>query len=215
MAREGLPFLGVMAGLALICWFAVPHFPSMRYGAVVFGVLSAFMVFFFRDPARTPPVGAGVIVSAADGKVMEIAPSETTEYMGEGATRVSIFLSPLDVHVNRAPMAGTVDFVEWHDGQYKAAYRPDASVDNHHTSIGISDGERRLVVKQIVGILARRIVCHLEANDEVALGERFGLIRFGSRVDHILPASVTVRVQVGERVSAGETVLAVSQPSGA
>lgn len=214
MAREGLPFLMVTAGAALVCWLGVPHFPWLRYGAVLFGVLSAFMAFFFRDPARTPPAGEGLILAAGDGKVMEIEPAEAIEYVGEGATRVSIFLSPLDVHINRAPMAGRVDFVEWHDGAYKAAYRADASVDNHHTAIGISDGERRLAVKQIVGVLARRIVCHLKEGDEVALGERFGLIRFGSRVDHILPASAEVRVQVGDRVRGGETVLAATPPSG-
>ena len=215
MAREGLPFLAAMAALALVCWLAAPHFPALRYGAVVFGALSAFMVFFFRDPARTPPAGAGAILSAGDGKVMEIAPAEASEYMAGGGTRISIFLSVFDVHVNRSPMAGKVDFVEWHEGQYKAAYRADASVDNHHTAIGISNGDTRLVVKQIVGILARRLVCYLEEGDEVALGERFGLIRFGSRVDHILPASAEVRVQVGDRVRTGETVIAVCQPSGA
>jgi len=215
MAREGLPFLATTAGLALICWLAVPQYPLLRYAAVFFGMLSAFMAFFFRDPARTPPTEAGVMVSAGDGKVMEIAPAEAGEYLGEGCTRVSIFLSPLDVHINRASIAGQVDFVEWHDGQYKPAYRADASVDNHHTAIGISNGDVRVVVKQIVGVLARRIVCRLEVGDELALGERFGLIRFGSRVDHILPASAAVRVQVGDRVRAGETVIAVYPPSGA
>lgn len=215
MAREGLPFLVAMAGLALLCWLGTPHFPSLKFGAVVFGILSAFMVFFFRDPARTAPTTAGAILSAADGKVMEIAPVEATQYMTEGGTRISVFLSVFDVHINRAPMAGKVDFVEWNDGQYKAAYRVDASVVNHHTAIGISDGDRRLVVKQIVGIVARRIVCYLRENDGVALGERFGLIRFGSRVDHILPPGAAVQVQVGDRVRGGETVIAVCQPTGA
>ncbi|MFH1569810.1 MAG: phosphatidylserine decarboxylase [Gemmatimonadota bacterium] len=214
MAREGLPFLAVMAALALACWYAAPHFAVLRYGAVVFGILSAFMVFFFRDPARTPPAVAGAIVSAADGKVMEIAPAEPGQYMAGGGTRVSIFLSVFDVHINRAPMAGRVDFVEWNRGDFRAAYRPDASVVNEHTAIGISNGPVRVVVKQIVGVLARRIACYLSPGDEVAAGQRFGLIRFGSRVDHILPPEVEVQVRVGDRVRGGETVLGIHRQTG-
>jgi phosphatidylserine decarboxylase len=144
---------------------------------------------------------------------MEIQPAADEEYEGEGI-RVSVFLSVFNVHVNRAPIAGTVDFVHWHRGRFRAAYKPDASLDNEHSAIGISSGQTRLVVKQIVGVLARRIACYLSPGDEVALGARFGLIRFGSRVDHILPGDAELKVQVGDRVRAGETVIGIHQQTG-
>ena len=208
MAREGWPFVAGGIGLALASWAAAQAVPFMEYGVILFGALACFMAFFFRDPRRTPPQLAGAVVSAADGKVVEIQPVEE-EYLDGLGTRISVFLSPLDVHVNRAPIEGKVDFVTRVRGGFQAAYRPDASAKNQQSVIGISNGSTRLVVKQIVGVLARRIACYLSEGDEVALGQRFGLIRFGSRVDHLLPQGVRVTVEVGDRVRAGETIIGV------
>ena len=210
MAREGWPFVAGGIALALACWAAAQTVPFLHYGIIFFGVVTCFMVFFFRDPLRTPPQEAGAVVSAADGKVVEIQPVEE-EYLDGLGTRISVFLSPLDVHVNRSPIEGRVDFVTRVRGGFRAAYRPDASSKNQQSVIGISNGAVRLVVKQIVGVLARRIACYLSEGDEVALGQRFGLIRFGSRVDHLLPQRVRVTVEVGDRVRAGETIIGVCE----
>jgi len=211
MAREGFPFLLVVAGLTGVCWLGTPYYDGLTYAAVVFGVLSAFVVFFFRDPSRVPPADPGAIVAAGDGRVIAIESTGEEEYLDGAGTRISVFLSVFNVHVNRAPMAGTVDFVAWQRAGFRAAYKTEASEDNTQSIIGISNGSTRLIVKQIVGVVARRIACYLSAGDVVRLGERFGLIRFGSRVDHILPANTEIRVEVGDRVRAGETIIGISQ----
>lgn len=170
------------------------------------------MLYFFRDPRRQAPTDAeaGLIVSAADGKVVGIEPiehEEYEEYLGPGIVQLSIFLSPFDVHINRTPVAGSVDFVKWHRGRYLAAFVAAASTENEQSIIGIDSGAGRVIVKQIVGVVARRIVCHLQQGDRVGLGQRFGLIRFGSRVDLIMPSTTELRVQVGDRVRCGETII--------
>jgi phosphatidylserine decarboxylase len=209
MAREGLPFVGVGLALALLSWLASQFYPSLALGVGLFGVLSLFMVFFFRDPNRTPPAGDNLVLSAADGKVVHIEDIEREEHLKGAAVQVSTFLSPFDVHVNRIPFSGVVDFVKWHRGRFYAAFVAAASTENEQSIIGIRNGETRIVVKQIVGILARRIVCYLNAGDAINKGEKFGLIRFGSRVDLILPARAQLRVKVGDRVRAGETIIGV------
>ena len=211
MAREGLPFLLVAAALTGICWLGTAYYAGLMYAAVFFGVLSAFVVFFFRDPSRVPPSDPGAILAAGDGRVVAIEPVGEEEYLNGPGTRISVFLSVFNVHVNRAPMAGTVDFVAWHRAGFHAAYKTEASEDNTQSIIGISNGAARLIVKQIVGVVARRIACYLTAGDKVRLGERFGLIRFGSRVDHILPVETEILVEVGDRVRAGETIIGISQ----
>jgi phosphatidylserine decarboxylase len=209
MAREGLPFVGTSLVLALLSWLGSQYSPLLIYAVVLFGVLSLFMVFFFRDPGRTPPVGDNLILSAADGKVVSIKNIGHDEHLEGAAIQVSTFLSPFDVHVNRSPFSGVVDFVKWHRGRFHAAFVAAASTENEQSIIAICNGETRIVVKQIVGILARRIVCYLNAGDTVDKGEKFGLIRFGSRVDLILPAGTELRVTVGDRVRAGETIIGV------
>ena len=151
-------------------------------------------------------------MSAADGRVVAIEPLDgADEYVGDAATRISVFLSVFNVHINRIPLAGEIDVVERRSGRYKVAFAEDASEQNEQSVIGIRQGDTRLVVKQIVGILARRIACYLQPGQQVDLGERFGLIRFGSRVDLIVPNHVEIRVSVGDRVRAGETVMGVIQ----
>ena len=210
MAREGVPFVAGSVALLLACAVAAQFYPFILYAAALFGIVSCFMVYFFRDPHRTPPDQAGAVVSAADGRIVEIQPVEE-EYLQGSGTRVSVFLSPLDVHINRVPLDGRVDFVARHRGGFRAAYKSDASTQNEQSIIGISNGATRLVVKQIVGVLARRIACYLSEGDEVLLGQRFGLIRFGSRVDHLLPQSVRITVGVGDRVRGGETIIGMCE----
>ena len=211
MAREGLPFVGAGLLIAALFWLG-GHFlwAPLVYGAIFFVGLSAFVVFFFRDPERTPPGEEGLIVSAADGKVVDIRDIED-DYLGGQAIQLSIFLSVFNVHINRVPLSGVVDFVKWHRGRFHAAFVAAASTENEQSIIGIRNGSTRIVVKQIVGVLARRIVCRLQEGDDVKTGDRFGLIRFGSRVDFILPPDTQLRVAVGDRVRAGETIIGVVQ----
>lgn len=210
MAREGLPFVGAGILLSLVFLWAAQIVPVLNVAVVVFAVFTGFMAYFFRDPRRTPPVQAGAVVSAADGKVVDIQPVEE-EYLEGNGTKISVFLSPFDVHINRVPLEGRVDFVARLQGEFQAAYHRDASTKNKQSVIGISNGSTKLVVKQIVGVLARRIACYLSEGDEVSLGQRFGLIRFGSRVDHLLPQTVRVTVGVGDRVRAGETIIGMCE----
>lgn len=208
MAREGIPFVGAALVFSLLAWLGSFQVAWLTFVALAFGAATGFMVFFFRDPERTAPADPSAILSAADGKVVSIEPLEgEDEYLESGGTRVSVFLSVFDVHVNRVPMAGKVDFVNWQSGSFHVAYAPEASSENKQSIIGISNESTRLIVKQIVGVIARRIACYLNTGDDVSRGERFGLIRFGSRVDLIVQEGVCIRVEVGDRVRAGETVI--------
>ena len=165
---------------------------------------------FFRDPERIIPQTPGTIVSPADGRVMEIAAEDTQ------TRRISIFLSVLDVHINRAPYGGTVRTVVYTPGKFLAAYRQEASRVNEANTVTIEDHGRTFIVKQIAGVLARRIVCRVRPGDVLEKGQRYGLIRFGSRTDLLLPATAEIVVQVGDVVRGGETILAfLKEPLGA
>jgi phosphatidylserine decarboxylase len=171
----------------------------------VFAVLAAFMAFFFRDPRRQPPTDSNVVVAPADGRVTRVRPVEA--FGDHSATVVSIFLSPLDVHINRAPIAGKITNVSYTRGKFLMATDENASLVNEQNALTI-EGERITVVcKQIAGVLARRIVCWKRVGERVALGERFGLIKFSSRTDVLLPANVEVLVSEGARVKGGTTVI--------
>jgi phosphatidylserine decarboxylase len=175
--------------------------------AAVVGVVALACLGFFRDPERTPPAGPGLVLAPADGRVMRIDEVEDP-WVGR-AVRASIFLSPLDVHVNRSPVAGLVDSVRYEAGRFMAAYRDEASELNERCTIALEGDVTRIGVKQIAGVLARRIVCRVRAGDKLAAGERFGLIRFGSRTDLVVPRSTEMRVKIGDRVKGGETVMGV------
>lgn len=200
MAREGLPYIIIPAVLAL-----VPLFLGYWIIALLLLALAAFMAFFFRDPQRTAPQDSNVIVSPADGRVTRVSvldPADATS-----PTIVSIFLSPLDVHINRAPLAGKITDVTYTRGKFLMATNEAASLVNEQNALTIQGERVTVVCKQIAGILARRIVCWKRAGDELALGERFGLIKFSSRTDLILPPGVEVLVSVGMRVRGGATVI--------
>jgi phosphatidylserine decarboxylase len=200
MAREGYPYVIVPIILALIA-AAVGYWPV----SIPFLILAAFMAFFFRDPKRTAPTDSSLVVSPADGRVTRIEQLSPGE--AESPTVVSIFLSPFDVHINRAPVAGTITNVSYTRGKFLMATKDEASLVNEQNALTISGERITVVCKQIAGILARRIVCWKRAGDNLTLGERFGLIKFSSRTDLILPPEVEVTVQQGTRVRGGVTVI--------
>jgi len=171
---------------------------------LVFAVLAAFMAYFFRDPRRQAPNDANVVVAPADGRVTRVRPVEGGE---RSATVVSIFLSPFDVHINRAPIAGEITDVSYTRGKFLMATNENASLVNEQNALTIEGEKITVVCKQIAGILARRIVCWKQAGERVALGERFGLIKFSSRTDILLPASVEILVTEGARVQGGTTII--------
>lgn len=173
---------------------------------LAFVILAAFMAFFFRDPERQSPSDPDVVVAPADGRVTRVRP--VAEGSGEqSAIVVSIFLSPLDVHINRAPIAGEITNVAYTRGKFLMATNENASLVNEQNALTIKGERITVVCKQVAGILARRIVCWKQAGERVALGERFGLIKFSSRTDILLPATVEVVVAEGARVQGGTTII--------
>ena len=206
----GYPFIGIAAviaiGLLLTAhrpWAAIPL------------VFVAFFLFFFRDPDRAATLGPDEVVAPADGKVMVAGAPEPGVPPPGDWQQISVFLSPLDVHVNRIPVSGTVTRVAYRPGRFLPAYRHDAARDNERNEIWIDRGGQMVVTRQVVGVLARRIVCRVAAGARVTAGDRFGVMKFGSRVDLYLPAGATLRVTVGDQVRGGETVLALLPPPAA
>lgn len=203
IAREGWLYVLVLLGGAGLLF----AFRWNASGAVVLA-LALFTTFFFRDPDRVIPTGPGLVVSPADGKVVQVIPAPEDHPLGKGTTQISIFLSIFDVHINRAPIAGRVVAVQYHPGEFLPAFDDKASLRNEQNSVTVEGGGGRVMFKQIAGLIARRIVFRKHMGDDVAAGERVGLIKFGSRVDVFLPAGVTIRVKVGDRVQGGASVLA-------
>jgi phosphatidylserine decarboxylase len=203
IAREGWPFILPVLGLAILGLVLIP------VAGWFFLALTGFMVYFFRDPERVSPVSPGLLLAPADGTIVAVIPLQHDLVQPTG-TLVSIFLSVFDVHINRAPMAGRVVDVQYQPGRFLPAFRADASDLNEQNLVTVQAGETCVLVKQIAGILARRIVCRVKAGDTLGLGERFGLIRFGSRVDLLIPPEYAVYARPGQRVRGGESVLASS-----
>ncbi len=202
VAPEGWPF--ILPPAVLACILAVAGWPV---SAAALGVVALAFLAFFRDPERKPPPVPGAVLAPADGKVMEVAGVDDA-WVGS-AVRVSIFLSPLDVHINRSPTAGLVRKVEYKAGRFLAAYKPEASDENERCTVDLESDVARVAVRQIAGVLARRIVCRVRAGDKLQAGERIGLIRFGSRTDLFVPATTEIRVRPGDRVRGGETIIGV------
>lgn len=211
MALDGLPFIGA-AGLILIILGVIASFTGSN---IIWGftyaeaLLLLFIIFFFRDPDRVTPEGEGLIISAADGKVVLIKEVSFPELSDEKLIQVSVFLSVFNVHVNRIPVSGVVDEIKYYPGKFLAAWNDKASLENEQTLISIDTGTKKIYFKQIAGLIARRIVWKLESGQSVSAGERFGLIRFGSRVDILLPLNSEIRVKIGDKVKGGETVIGV------
>jgi phosphatidylserine decarboxylase len=200
VAREGYPYIIIPALLAIL-FFAVGYWPI----ALPFILLAAFMAYFFRDPQRHTPSDANVIVSPADGRVTRVRLLSPED--ANSPTVISIFLSPLDVHINRAPIAGTITDVTYQHGKFLMATHADSSLVNEQNALTIRGANVTVVCKQIAGILARRIICWKRAGEELALGERFGLIKFSSRTDLIVPHGVEITVREGMRVRGGLTII--------
>jgi phosphatidylserine decarboxylase len=171
-------------------------------------ILTTFFLFFFRDPDRRVAVPDTAVLSPADGRVMVAGPSTSPTFSSGQWQQISIFLSPMDVHVNRLPVGGRVVAVKYHPGRFLPAYRSDAGELNEYTEVTIDHGGQMIVVRQIVGILARRIVCRVKEGDIVKAGDRFGVMKFGSRMDVFLPREAVLQTKVGEKVVGGVTVLA-------
>jgi len=210
VAREGVPFILAAWALALIAIAlgASRHSMGWYAAAVPLVIIALWVVYFFRDPERTGERGDRVVVSPADGLVVMITDVDEPSYIAGEATRISIFMNVFDVHVNRYPVNGTVRFLKYNKGKFLHAAHEKASLDNEQMSVGIESGTRKILVRQIAGLVARRIVNYAKNGDAAAQGVRMGIIRFGSRVDVFIPPGSKVRVQVGERTVAGTTVLA-------
>ena len=178
---------------------------------LVAAFISGFSLNFFRDPDRTIAANGKpiekLLVSPADGKIVEIKATDEPEFLKGAATRISIFMSPLDVHVNRSPITGTVEYFRYVKGEFLVAHAPEATHRNERAMIGLSNGSRKILFAQVAGYIARRIVCEAKVGDRLQAGERFGMIKFGSRVDIYLPPATNILVKSGEIVRAGETVL--------
>lgn len=202
VAPEGWPLILIPAGVAGGLWMVGWSVPAAILMAIALGCL-----FFFRDPERIAPSLPGAIVAPADGRVMAVQ-EMVDPFVGEGV-RISIFLSPLDVHVNRSPIGGLVTEVEYRPGRFLAAYRASASDANERCTLHLQGEAARVAVTQIAGVLARRIVCRVRPGDKLERGERFGLICFGSRTDLVVPRDAEVRIRPGERVRGGESVIGV------
>jgi len=200
IVREGFPYILVPALAALL--LSVFGYWTV---AVVLLLLTLSMAFFFRDPRRQPPSDPSVVVAPADGRVTRV--QKVVPEDAESSTLVSIFLSPLDVHINRAPIAGFIRDVSYVPGKFLMATNEMASAVNEQNALTIEGEKITVVCKQIAGILARRVVCWKKKGDSVSLGERFGLIKFSSRTDLILPRQVDVLVQEGSRVQGGTTII--------
>jgi phosphatidylserine decarboxylase len=204
VASEGWPFI-VPLTIVTALLFAF----GWKNTAVVSLALTLFVLYFFRDPERTVPQSAGAVVSPADGRVIVVKDIFEPTYLKQEVKQISIFLSVFNVHVNRSPISGTVETVKYNPGKFHVASVDKASLDNEQTAMVISDGKHKVLVKQIAGLIARRIVCYAEPGDAIRTGERYGLIRFGSRVDIFLPRDADLKVKVGDRVTGARDVIAV------
>lgn len=233
IAREGIPFAAAGVFLAGICWAGVwllGRAPvdaasaatssagsgfgqvTLQLAAGTFSILAVFVLWFFRDPEPTTPTDDQIVVAPGQGKVISIEDVEETDFIAGAAKKISIFLSVFDVHVQRSPVSGTVDYKVYRPGAYAVAWAEKASEDNEQSSLGIATEHGRVLVKQIAGLIARRIITDPAEGDTVARGHRFGLIRFGSRVDLFLPAHWEVLCTVGDRVTVGSSPMARMRP---
>jgi phosphatidylserine decarboxylase len=205
IVKEGFPFVGVGAGVTLLAgllgWTVI---------ALVAGGITLFTAWFFRNPARIVPQGPGLVVAPADGTVIAIEEEFEPRFLKDRSVRLSIFLNVFDVHVNRIPCEGVVEDIQYQPGAFLVANKPEATLKNEQNALFLRTAQgAKVLCVQVAGLIARRIVCWLSPGDRVMRGERFGLIRFGSRTDTFLPLGTDLRVAVGDRVKGGETIVGV------
>jgi phosphatidylserine decarboxylase len=204
-AKEGFPFIAATSGITLIAgwlgWILV---------AAIAGILTLFVSWFFRNPARVIPQGPRLVVAPGDGKVLAVDEEFEPRYLKDRAVRISIFLNVFDVHINRIPCEGTIEDVQYQPGLFLVASKPSATLKNEQNAVMIKTVEAaKVLCVQVAGLIARRIVCWVNPKDRAVRGQRYGLIRFGSRMDTYLPMGTAIKVAVGDRVKGGETILGV------
>lgn len=209
-AREGLLFIAIAAVIAAGAFgFAVTRKSwALWLAAFLLLLIALWVAYFFRDPERTGERGASLVVSPADGKLIMITDVDEPSFINGRATRLSIFMNVFNVHVNRYPVDGTVEYVHYNKGKFFNAAAEKSSLENEQMSVGLQSGGRRLLVRQIAGLIARRIVTYSKVGEKVKQGERMGIIRFGSRVDVFIPVGSTIRAKLGDVTAAGVTILA-------
>lgn len=207
VAKEGLRFILAATALAVLCGAAGFGFP-----AFLFILLAGAFTFFFRDPDRVPPPGEGLLVSPADGEVLGVDDLPGHPDLAGPARRITIFLSLLDAHLVRAPLAGAVARADYHAGKFLPAYKPEAGEHNESQTLVLKGGRADLVMKMIVGVAARRIKAYVSPGDAVERGQKVGLMYFGSRVELTVPSGVTIKVGLHDKVKAGQTVIGEVQP---
>jgi len=209
-AREGYIFIAIAVGLAAGAFALAITRRSWWLWLLAFGILvvALWVAYFFRDPERAGERGDRVVVAPADGKVVMITEVDEPTFIHGRATRLSIFMNVFSVHVNRYPVSGVVKYVHYAPGKFFNAVTDKSSVENEQTTVGVECGPHRVLVRQIAGLIARRIVTYSREGDRAEQGERFGIIRFGSRVDVFVPPRSVIRVKLGELISAGTTVIA-------
>ena len=200
--KDGYPFILAALGVAVFIGLVVDP-----YWAIVPVVLMLYFAYFFRDPERKIPDDENVIVSPADGKVMEVVPVADDDFVGEPSNKVVIFLSIFDVHINRSPMKGIIKIQSYICGRFRPAYKDEVGFENERHMIGIENDKMRVTVTQIAGILARRIISWVTIDDVLEKGERYGLIKFGSCTEIVMPQRVDVLVKKGDKVIGGETII--------
>lgn len=202
IAREGWPFLGAAFALALVVTFFSGAW------SIPLWIIALFILQFFRDPARTVPQQGNAVISPADGRIVVVEKAQDP-YANREALKISVFMNVFNVHSNRAPVDGTIERVQYFPGKFVNADLDKASIENERNALVIRAGNGETVTcVQVAGLIARRILCYVKAGDALNKGQRYGFIRFGSRVDVYLPVSATPKVTVGDKVSATETILA-------
>lgn len=209
-AREGMSFIVTATAVVIVAFLIALTRKSWPMWLVAFAltIVTLWIAYFFRDPERPGQRAANIVIAPADGKIVQITPVVESVFMKAPAVRISIFMNIFNVHVNRYPISGTVDYVAHAPGRFFNAMADAASLENEQTSVGITAGADRILVRQIAGLIARRIVTYSTTGEHVRQGDRMGLIRFGSRVDVFVPESATVSAKVGDITFAGVTVLA-------
>ena len=211
MAKEGIRLVVPVFIFSLVLFLLFVLFGNITIlvCAIIFFIFGLFLLFFFRDPERKAPEGQNLILAPADGKVILIKPFDNLEFVSGGGTLVSVFMSFFNVHVNRVPISGVVKYFRYNSGKFFPAFKDKASLENEQTELGLETEHGKVVLRQIAGIMARRIVCKLKQGDSVKAGVRFGMIKFGSRLDLFLPENVQIKVGLNQKVKAGETVIGI------
>ncbi len=211
MAKEGISVVLAVVLFSVVLIVGAKFTGDILFKiSIVLGVIFVlFSLYFFRDPDRKTPQGENLIISPADGKIILIEEVEEKEFFKGPCKKVSIFMSAFNVHVNRNPIDGKVVYFNYKKGAFHQAFKDDASYENEQTVVGVENKDIKILYKQIAGIFARRIVCHIREGNQVKQGEKFGLIKFGSRMDVFMPLSVEVKVQLKDKVKAGETIIGI------